>query len=269
MHFGSTLRILRVDSGVSVRELARRIGVSSTYLSRVENGYDAPPTPDRLIAVADALGLPRAALLELARQAGPAVDGYLQRVPAAGALFLDVARRDLDTAQIARVRAFLDREFPDTVASFKLRRICDLVDPSRVVVGFVGSTLRDLVEVAVTLLPMSAGVETAGVADRILAREEEASSCMGGGFVAPHAVIPGVIDAAVVVVMGRPLPISGPDGEPVRVGVVVVSQVRGAQHLEVLTRIARLASYDVADDLCRASGPAEVRAIIERLEGLW
>lgn len=268
MHFGSTLRLLRVDSGVSVRELARRIGVSSAYLSRVEHGYDAPPTPDRLVAVADALGLPRAALVELARQAGPAVDGYLRRVPAAGALFLDVARRDLDTAQIARVRAFLDREFPETVAPSKAR-LCDRLDPSRIVVGFVGSTLRDLIEVAATRLPEARGVERAHIADALLAREEEASSCMGGGFVAPHAAIPGAPDAAVLVTMARPLPIGSPDGEPVRVGCVVVSREGGRQHLEVLTRVARLASYDVAGELCAASGPAEVRALVERLEGLW
>lgn len=45
MHLGATLRLLRTDAGLSLRDLARRIGVSSAYLSRVENGVDAPPRP--------------------------------------------------------------------------------------------------------------------------------------------------------------------------------------------------------------------------------
>jgi transcriptional regulator with XRE-family HTH domain len=43
MDFGATLRLLRLGSGLSLRDLARRLGVSSTYLSRVENGLDPVP----------------------------------------------------------------------------------------------------------------------------------------------------------------------------------------------------------------------------------
>lgn len=46
--FGAALRLLRVEAGLSLRALAQRIGVSSAYLSRVEHGHDAIPTPDRL-----------------------------------------------------------------------------------------------------------------------------------------------------------------------------------------------------------------------------
>ncbi len=267
MHFGSTLRILRVDSGVSVRELARRIGVSSAYLSRVEHGYDAPPTPDRLIAVADALGLPRAALLELARQTGPAVTGYVRRVPAASSLFLDVARRDLDTAQIARVRAFLDEAFPETTAPPRAR-LTERLRADRVVRGFVGSTVRDLVEVAVTRLP-GARTDSARAIDALLAGEEHTGSALGGGFVAPHAAGSGLADAAVLVVMARPLPIATPDGQAVRIGCVLTSHEPGPDHLEALTRVARLANYELADELCAARSAADVLTIVERIEGLW
>lgn len=266
--FGTTLRLLRVDSGLSVRELARRVGVSSAYLSRVEHGYDAAPTPDRLLAVADALGLPRAALLELARQAGPAVDGYLRRVPAAGALFLDVARRDLDTTQIARVRSFLDREFPETTPVRRVR-LSDRLDLTRIVVGFVGTTVRDLVEVAASRLPAGPDGSRSQMVEAILAHEDHVSSCVGGGFIVPHAVVPGVRDAAVLVAMAKPLPISGPDGQPVKVACVIVSPVGGASHLDALTRVARLAAYRVSDQFCAAPGSADLLELLERLEGLW
>jgi nitrogen PTS system EIIA component len=267
MHFGSSLRLLRVDAGFSVRELARRIGVSGAYLSRVENGYDAPPTPDRLIAVAEVLGVSPSALLEIARQTGPAVEAYLQRVPAAGSLFLEVARRDLNTADVARVKAFLDREFPAPRRA-RPASLVSRLSPDRVVTGFIGSTLRDLAEVAATRLTDVRGPSAHDLVEAVLRREDEASSCVGGGFVMPHAIVPGSADVAVLVTMARPLPIESPDGEPVRVGVVVISSAAGERHLDTLGRVARLASYDIAAELCAAS-PTEVRAILERVESLW
>ena len=110
--FGVTLRVLRHAAGFSLRGMAERIGVSSAYLSRVENGHDPAPTSERLIAIAEVLGLPHALLIELARQTGPAIDGYLMRVPAASALLLGIARRGLGEAEIAQVEAFIDQEFP-------------------------------------------------------------------------------------------------------------------------------------------------------------
>ena len=59
---GGTLRRLRLESGISLRDLARRLGVSSAYLSRVEHGLDAVPTPERLEAMAEELGVPAAML---------------------------------------------------------------------------------------------------------------------------------------------------------------------------------------------------------------
>ena len=268
MPFGSTLRLLRVDAGLSVRELARRIGVSSAYLSRVENGHDRAPTPDRLIALADVLGLPRAALVELAHQAGPAVEGYLQRVPAAGALFLEIARRDLNTPQLARVKAFIDHEFPGPSGQAG-RRLADLLPPSRIIMGFFGANVEDIVAVAATRIPDLPGVDRRQLVQTILERERQASSCLGGGFIAPHAVIPGCPDAAVLLTMAQPIAMESPDQEPVRVAVVVVSGDTGPAYLEMLSRVARLASYDLANDLCSAATPDDARAIVEQLESLW
>ena len=56
---------------------------------------------------------------------------------------------------------------------------------------------------------------------------------------------------------------------PVRVAFVLVGGPDGRARLEIFTRIARLASYDVADELCAAATPEQVRSIIERNESLW
>ena len=271
MHFGATLRLLRVEAGLSLRELAGRIGVSGTYLSRVEHGHDPAPTPDRLVAIAEVLGLPRTVLVELARQTGPAVEGYLRRVPEAGALFLEIARRGLGRPQIARIKAFMDAELPMPDApgpgASKGTRLTELLPPSRIVVGVSCSDLEDLVSVAVTRL--GDDVDARVVAERVLARERELPSLLGGGFVAPHALVERGTDAAVLLTLAQPLPLDAPDQRPVRVAFVLLGGPDARSRLEIFTRIARLASYDLADELCAAATPAQARSIIERIESLW
>src|SRR5687768_17296721 len=112
LNLGATLRLLRVEAGLSLRELAARVGVSTAYLSRVENGHDAAPTPERLEAIARELDLPAPLLVDLAQRVSPYLAHYLEAEPAAGALFLEIARRQLDAAALTRVHAFLEAEFP-------------------------------------------------------------------------------------------------------------------------------------------------------------
>lgn len=267
MHFGATLRLLRVEAGISLRELATRVGVSGAYLSRVENGHDAAPTPDRLISIADALGLPRAVLLELARQTGPAVDGYLQRMPEAGALFLDIAQRDLNRVQLARVRAFIDVEFPRTLPSPSGERLAERLGPSRVVVGVGGFDLDDLVSLAASRL--GGGLDPQQVASRLLAMQPDQPSAIGGGFACWHLVVEPDVEQLVMVTLAQPLERATPDRQPVRVVFLLVCGRASTRRLALLARIARLASYDVAEELSAATTPERAQTILERIESLW
>lgn len=271
MHFGAALRLLRMESGISLRALAQQVGVSGAYLSRVENGHDPAPTPDRLIAIAEAIGVPPAVLLDLAQQTGSAVSGYLQRVPAASALFLDIAQRDLGSAQIARIKAFIDEEFPVRRgrAGAGQVRLRDLLTPSRVVLRLACAQLDDLVDVAVSRLPAVPGLAPRQVAERIRAREQEATSLVGGGLAAPHALVPGAPLAAALVTLARPLAMASPDGQPVSVAVVVMWGETGRQNLDVIARIARLAGSGVSEELRAATTAARALAIVEKCESLW
>jgi nitrogen PTS system EIIA component len=266
LHFGATLRLLRIDAGLSLRELAHRIGVSSAYLSRVENGRDPSPTPDRLIAIADVMGLPRAALVELAKQAGPAVSGYLQRTPEASALFLEIARRNLSGHEIARVKAFIDTEFPEATARAP-NRLVDLLPKSRIVLQLLCTDWEDLISIAATRLGKK--IDHRDILKRVLAREKEAPTTLGGGFAAPHAVVDGMPEALVLVTLAQPLDVPTPDGRPVCVALLLAGGNEGRMHLELLARVARLASYDIADELIAAPSPEKVRAVVERIESLW
>lgn len=62
--FGRHIRAERISKRITQSGLAAKVGVSPTYLCRVELGdVDAPPTPEFIVRLADALGVDRVALL--------------------------------------------------------------------------------------------------------------------------------------------------------------------------------------------------------------
>jgi nitrogen PTS system EIIA component len=263
MHFGSALRMLRLDAGVPLSELARRLGVSTAYLSRVERGHDAPPTADRLRAIADVLGLPVAVLMELAQQFGPAVTSYMERVPVAGALFLEIAHRELGPADLGRMRSFLDREFPvDRPDRRRQVRLRALLAPSRVVTGLVCGGIEDVIEVAVSRMDLP---DVRGTAARIMAREDQASSTIGSGVVVPHGTRRGEPSQAALVTLASPLAVSTPDANPVTIAIVLVGDDKAA-HLALLAHVARLAARGLAESMRDARSPDRILGRLEQLE---
>ena len=271
MHLGATLRLLRVDAGLSLRDLARRIGVSSAYLSRVEHGVDAPPTQARLTAIARELDVPPALLMDVANRVSPYVAGYLEDVPAAGTLLLDIARRKLTGAQLARVRAFLDAEFPlrEPRGDEPAPALGPLLCAERVVVQLSCEDYEDAFDVAAGRLASALpGLDAAALAARLRQREGEASSQVGNGVAVPHAYVPGATPAAALVTLARPLHADTPDGQPLRLVVALVDGHRGRARLMRLAHVARLAGRGLADRLQGADGPARVLELLEDAEAL-
>lgn len=243
-HFGATLRMLRVDAGLGLGELAARIGVSAAYLSRVEHGHDPVPTPDRVIAIANALELPPIVLLEIAQGAGAALASYLERVPEASALFVELAARDFGPAEIARLRAYIDRTLPER--EVRRPRLGELLAPSRVVLRAMCADIEDIITVASARLALDRE-QARLLARQLLDREHAAPSAVGAGVVAPHAIVPGVPARAALVVPARPLKGKTPDGTPISLAVVLVEPAADRAHLERLAHIARLAARGLAD----------------------
>lgn len=254
-HFGTTLRMLRTDAGLGLGELAARIGVSSAYLSRVEHGHDPVPTPDRVIAIAQALELPPIVLLEIAQGAGAALASYLERVPEASSLFLEMAARELGAAEIGRIKAFIDRTLPARGSNRRRpARLSDLLAPDRVLVRAVCSDVEDLVSVASTRLSADRA-EARSLVAQLLDREGAASSAMGAGVIAPHAVVSGQPSRAVLVILARPIRARTPDGLPIKTAIVLVEPAGDRAHLERLAHIARLAARGLANVLESARTP--------------
>ncbi|WP_237088643.1 helix-turn-helix domain-containing protein [Paenibacillus larvae] len=70
MYFYDKLRDLRKLKGYTIRELSDRSGVSTAYISQLENGNRGIPSPEVLMKLSEGLNISYEELMEIA--------GYLQ-----------------------------------------------------------------------------------------------------------------------------------------------------------------------------------------------
>ncbi|SRR5216683_6047774 len=70
---GQRLRELRMQSGMSLRALARKLGISASAVSQIERGT-MRPSVSRLIAYVSAIGVPLAAVFETGLEKAPETD---------------------------------------------------------------------------------------------------------------------------------------------------------------------------------------------------
>jgi transcriptional regulator with XRE-family HTH domain len=83
---GQVIRDARVAAEMSLREFARRMGITPSYQSDIENDRRVP-AEDVLKKTAGLLNLDFAALMSLGGRFGDDAERYLRRHPTAGALF--------------------------------------------------------------------------------------------------------------------------------------------------------------------------------------
>src|SRR3569833_753494 len=75
---GARLRELRLQSGTSLRALARELGISASAVSQIERGV-MRPSVSRLIAFVSALGVPLSAVFAAGEEIEPDGDGAVER----------------------------------------------------------------------------------------------------------------------------------------------------------------------------------------------
>ena len=81
--FGSKLKELRLAAGIGLRELAKMIGKSPSYLSEIESGHVPPPSAEMIIDIAHALGGYKNELLAAASKMDPQLTDYVAHQPEA------------------------------------------------------------------------------------------------------------------------------------------------------------------------------------------
>jgi HTH-type transcriptional regulator, competence development regulator len=95
--FGRRIRELREakkkdDPRFSLRKFAEAVGISATFLSKIETGEFAPPAPERIKKMAELLGLDADELLALAKKVDPDLSEIIMDQPKAMADFLRTAK---------------------------------------------------------------------------------------------------------------------------------------------------------------------------------
>lgn len=89
--FGATVRRLREEKKIGLRKFAAMVGMSPTYLSKVERDEFNPPSEEKIRAIAAALGQDPDELLALAGRVSSDLTGIIQRQPREMATFLRAA----------------------------------------------------------------------------------------------------------------------------------------------------------------------------------
>jgi transcriptional regulator with XRE-family HTH domain len=82
MEFGTKVRKLRKKKGISLRKFAGRVGMSPTYLSKVERNEFKPPGEKKIIAIAEALDIDSDELLALGGRVASDVLEIIKKDPA-------------------------------------------------------------------------------------------------------------------------------------------------------------------------------------------
>lgn len=108
--FGEYMREKRLARGIySVRGLAAKIGVQPSYISKIERGEVPPPSEERIIQIAQALGENPDLMLALAGRVASDLQDIIRRHPIQFAKLIR-NMRDLDEPQIGiMVRETSDR----------------------------------------------------------------------------------------------------------------------------------------------------------------
>jgi len=111
--FGVTVRRLREARKIGLRKFAQRVGMSPTYLSKVERGEFKPPIEEKVRAIAKALGQDADELLAQAGRVSSDLTDIIQRHPRQMATFLRAAN-DLPDEERQRLAEEAQRKSKET-----------------------------------------------------------------------------------------------------------------------------------------------------------
>jgi len=148
-------------------------------------------------------------------------------------------------------------------------RLIDFLQEENIVTNFQADNKRQAILSLVDLLIDSHGLHAVDrnvLLESVLAREAQASTCLGGGLSVPHGILPaGFPMAGVMALSQRGLDFDTPDGRPVHCMVLLgTSPEERDRHLQVLATLARTVGLgpDFQDQLFNATSPAHASELL-------
>ncbi|MDG2333564.1 MAG: cation:proton antiporter [Myxococcota bacterium] len=148
-------------------------------------------------------------------------------------------------------------------------RLIDFLQEENIVTNFhaedKGQAIVALVDLLISSHSLHA-VDREALLESVLAREAQASTCLGGGLSVPHGILPsGFPMAGVMALSEQGLDLDTPDGRPVHCMVLLgTSPEERDRHLQVLATLARTVGLgqDFQDQLFNANSPAHASELL-------
>lgn len=253
--FGPTIRLLRQAKGISLREMARQLGVSPAFLSQIEAGRQHKIPRARIVQVAEMLGVSEAYLLGTARTLHPDLMKFMSETPEAAEFMLTAMRSGLipeDFTQLREIVSDKKRRTGVLRASTTMKRrgttgntLDEFLDASLchsgVAVQNKGRLLQRFVK---ELTKRNKSVSAEMLLDRLETRERQAPTSVGAGVGIPHAFVPGLDRPTIgAFLLQRAVPYGPTDADRVKTVFFLVGREGNTEHhLPILARIARLCS---------------------------
>ncbi len=253
--FGPTIRLLRQAKGISLREMARQLGVSPAFLSQIEAGRQHKIPRARIVQVAETLGVSEGYLLGTAKQVHPDLMKFLSETPEAAEFMVSAMRSGMIAQDFTHLREIvLDKKLragvlkPVAVAKKKpaiSHNLDGYLDASLCLAGVAVQNKERLFQrFAQAVSKKNKSISGDLLLDRMLARERQAPTSIGGGVAIPHAFLQGIERPMVgAFLLQRAIPYGPSDADRVKTAFFLVGREGNTEHhLPILARIARLCS---------------------------
>jgi len=267
LDFGYILKTMRIEAGIGLRELARSIDISPSYLSMIEHGQQSPPTAERITQIEQVLDVPKGYLQSVTHGLDPDVSSFIRKVPEV-ADFLHMAkekgvepgdfmeltgllnayglkglRKAIKTVRSKAEKSEIDSHSHETAGPyiwpFLRRKLMFDVAGSKEKASF-------LEEAVAKIANQADGLDPGAILKDLLEREKAASTGIGHGVAVPHAYTTGPDGMIVALfrILGG-LDFDAIDEQPVHM-VFILAGPRSSEllHLKLLARIAKLISYN-------------------------
>jgi len=274
--FGPTIRLLRQAKGISLRELARQLGVSPAFLSQIEAGRQHKIPRARIVQVAEMLGVSEGYLLGTARTLHPDLMKFMSETPEAAEFMLTAMRSGMLAQDFTQLR--------EIVADKKRRTGVLKSTATKKKSGAISHTLDEYLDVALChagvavqnkerlfqrfvkeVTKKNKNVSAEVLLERLEKREQQAPTSVGGGVGIPHAFVPGLDHPTIgALLLQRPIPYGPTEADKVKTVFFLIGREGNTEHhLPILARIARLCSTpEFLQVLAKAKTGREMHRVI-------
>lgn len=273
--FGQTLRMLRASAELSLRELARRVGVTPGYLSQVECGHLAPPTKERLHKIARVLGVSPQDFLRMSGRLDPALVQFLLENPQCQELLKTIRDLKLDSRQLASLTNALRTQGIGCLSGsgpVQLESDLSSILNEKLLFSQLNKRTRN------TLLTFLLEAVEADLDEKercnfrresalqaLLSRERKSSTIVGEGIALPHARLSCLKRTRLsLAVLSRGINFDPGTDQKVRiVALILAPEGDSNEHIHALAEIAaRLNRDEIRADLIHAKSSEEVAKLL-------